>query len=350
MALKHISKEFVGVIGAGKFGTTIANLLAQNTKVLLYARRPESIEAMRATRTAAGQSLASNVQVVTQLAEITQRCQVLFPVVPSSAFLALMQQLAPLLQPDHWLIHCTKGLVADWPAGSSGVLSTALTRAEVKTMSEVISAISSVQQIGCLAGPNLADEIAQGQPAATVIASSSADVVEAGKALLQDSCFQVYGSSDLVGTELCGALKNMVAIGAGCLRGLGYGENAKAHLVTCGLAEMMEIGRAMGIPAQSFLGLAGIGDLVATCASGLSRNYMVGYQLAQGTSSSQVVSNSEATAEGINTTRIMKSLSQHYAMKVPITEGVYRILFEQADVQEVMQTLLTQSVARWAVA
>jgi glycerol-3-phosphate dehydrogenase (NAD(P)+) len=207
-------------------------------------------------------------------------------------------------------------------------------------MSELIKAETGLSQVGCIAGPNLAAELAEGQLAAVVVASTLPEVVERGKRLLQSDTFQVYTNTDIIGVELCGALKNIIAIGAGCLSGLGYGENAKAFLISRGLAEMIYIGKAMGATVQPFLGLAGIGDLIATCSSKLSRNYTVGCRLAKGETLAQISQNSPLTAEGIYTVQIVRSLMHHYKMRAPITEMVYKILFEGLLVQEAITYLI----------
>ncbi|MEM9417232.1 MAG: NAD(P)H-dependent glycerol-3-phosphate dehydrogenase [Bacteroidota bacterium] len=334
------SRNCVGVIGAGSFGTAVANLLARNADVLLYVRQPATAQAIQQTRTAAGYSLAPNITPTDDLAEVAARCTVLFPVVPSASFRSMMQQLAPWLQPHHVLIHGTKGLDVHWPQASPPGTWTPLPREAVKTMSEVIQEESPVHQIGCLAGPNLARELAQGQPAATVVASPVAAVITHGQQLLRSDHFQVYSSTDLLGVELCGVLKNIMAIGAGCLSGLGYGENAKGMLISRGMVEMVYLGRAMGASVRPFLGLAGVGDLVATCTSSLSRNYTVGYRLAQGTPPQQLMQNTEETAEGINTVKTIRGLLDHYQMRAPITEAMYRVLFEGLAVQEAIQYLM----------
>lgn len=214
-----------------------------------------------------------------------------------------------------------------------------LTRAHVKTMSEVIQEESIVHQIGCLAGPNLSWELDQGQPAATVVASPLEIVIAQGRQLLRSDYFQVYSSTDLLGVELCGVLKNIMAVGAGCLSGLGYGENAKSLLVSRGIVEMVHIGRAMGASVQPFIGLAGLGDLVATCTSSLSRNYTLGYRLAQGTTARQLMQSTE-TAEGIHTVKTIRSLLNYYQMRAPITEAIYRVLFEDLAVPEAIHYLM----------
>ena len=340
MTSTNSSPKCVGVIGAGSFGTVVANLLAHNADVLLYVRNPDTAEAIRQTYTSAGYSLAPNITPTNDLAEVAERCTVIFPVVPSGGFRDMMQQLAPWLRAHHVLIHGTKGLDVHWPQESAADNPITLNRENVKTMSEVIQEESVVQQVGCLAGPNLSRELALGYPAATVVASPVASVIAQGQQLLRSDHFQVYSSTDLLGVELCGVLKNIMAIGAGCLGGLGYGENAKGLLISRGMVEMIYIGRAMGASVQPFLGLAGVGDLVATCASNLSRNYTVGYRLAQGTPPGELMQNTEETAEGINTVKTVRSLIDHYQMRAPITEAMYRVLFEGLAVQEAIQYLM----------
>jgi glycerol-3-phosphate dehydrogenase (NAD(P)+) len=339
MAWKNTSSRWVGVIGAGEFGTAVANLLAYNTDVLLYVRRGAVFEAVQQTRISAEQSLAANVHPIMDLQEVVDQCRIIFSIVPSQSLKALLKNLAPLLKPHHMLIHGIKGLDVSWPVEERKGSSIPFTRAQVKTMSELIQSETSVTQIGCLAGPNLASELAQKQPAAAVIASKSKDVLEEGQRLLRSERFQIYTNTDLLGVELCGSLKNIIAIGAGCLGGLGYGENARGLLISRGLVEMIHIGKAMGASVQPFLGLAGIGDLVATCSSRLSRNYTLGYRLAKGETLQQILASTTDTIEGIHTVQAITHLVKHYQMRAPITEMIYRILFEELSVKEAIQYL-----------
>jgi glycerol-3-phosphate dehydrogenase (NAD(P)+) len=343
MALKNISNKLVGVIGAGGFGTAIANLLAHNTDVLLYVRKQAIANEIEKTRISAGQVLKSNVIPTTRLEDLTKHCKVVFPIIPSQGVKELLKELAPLLNTQHILIHGIKGLDVSWPDISDGEKFKALPeldRSHVKTMSELILAETPVNQVGCIAGPNLASELAQSQPAAIVVSSTSKTVMRIGQELLRSDNFQVYTNTDMIGVELCGVLKNIIAIGAGCLSGLGYGKNAKALLISRGLVEMIHIGKIMGASVQPFLGLAGIGDLVATCASKLSRNYTVGYRLAQGETLSQILSTSGLTAEGVFTVKTIRSLIGHYKLRAPITEMMYRVLFEGVSVQEAINYLM----------
>ena len=207
-------------------------------------------------------------------------------------------------------------------------------------MSEVIQEESAVVKVGCLAGPNLAREIADAHPAATVVASRFDSVISEGQKLLRNDRFQVYGNKDLIGIELTGVLKNIIAIGAGALSGLGYGENARALLVSRGMVEMIHLGRALGANTQAFIGLAGIGDLIATCSSSLSRNFTVGFRLAQGEKFQDIANSMSEVAEGVNTIRIVKHFANHYQFRAPITEKLYQVLFEELTVQEALQYLM----------
>ena len=324
----------VGVVGAGSFGSVIANLLAENTSVLLYARRPEVIEEIQETRMLSGYQIHKSVTPTNDLEYLAEQCHVIFPIVSSSGFRETIADLAPFLRPYHILIHGTKGL--DVKQDAEGPLS----RDYVRTMSEVIREESVVVRIGCLAGPNLAHEMAEGQPAATVVASHFDEVIQVGQKLLRTNRFQVYGNSDLIGIELCGVLKNIIAIASGALSGLGLGENARALLISRGMVEMIYLGKALGGNTEAFIGLAGVGDLVATCSSKFSRNYTVGYQLAQGKTLSEIMQHMEELAEGVNTTRIVKQLADYYQVTAPITRMLHRILFEDLPVEKALDSLM----------
>jgi len=207
-------------------------------------------------------------------------------------------------------------------------------------MSEVITEESVVVRVGCLAGPNLAMELAEGQPSATVVASKFNEVIHEGQKLLRSDYFQVYGNSDLIGIELSGVLKNVIAIAAGALSGLGFGENARGLLISRGMVEMIYLGKALGGNTRAFIGLAGIGDLVTTCSSQLSRNYTVGHMLARGESLEDIMNQMEETAEGIYTVKIAKSLAQYYKVRAPITEKLYEIMFNGMKAETALQYLM----------
>ena len=207
-------------------------------------------------------------------------------------------------------------------------------------MSEVISEESVVVRVGCLAGPNLAKELSQRQPGATVVASHFQEVIQTGKRLLRNDRFQVYENHDLVGVEIAGVLKNIIAIASGALNGLGYGENAKGLLISRGAVEMVYLGRVLGGDTRTFLGVAGIGDLVTTCNSPMSRNFNVGFRLAKGEKLKDILKDMEEVAEGVNAIRIVKKFSDYYKVRPLITDTLYKVLFEGMTVQEALDYLM----------
>jgi glycerol-3-phosphate dehydrogenase (NAD(P)+) len=327
-------KQIVGVIGAGSFGTAVANLLSENASVLLATNSKQSADQIRSTQKSAGQDLQKNIEVTESLEELGKRCKVIFPIVPSQDFYDCMVDLKPYLNIDHILIHGTKGLHLTTEISSS------IRKEDLLTMTQVMEKVTGVKNTGCLAGPNLAREIAEGKPAATVVASNSQEVLEVGQQLLRSSNFQVLWNDDVYGVELCGVIKNIMAIASGALSGFELGENAKALLVNRAMVEMIHIGTHMGAGLKAFLGVAGIGDLMATCNSPKSRNFTVGYRLAKGESPQHIFNTMDETAEGVNTTKLIYHLSEHYNWKTPITKLVYKVLFEEFPVQNAMSLLM----------
>ncbi len=336
-----MAAKYVGVIGAGSFGTVVANLLAENTKVKLYTKNPAKINNINTNRTNVGYKLHNNIEVCDSLEEIAGECETLFPIIPSSGFRKMIKEFCPYLHPYHTMIHGTKGLDVTLPAGMTiDNNDVEFSRNNVKTMSEVIRDESVVVRIGCLAGPNLAKEIYNKQPAATVVASSFDSVIKEGQRLLRSDIFQVYGNKDLIGIELTGVLKNIIALASGALDGLGYGENARAMLISRGLVEMIYLGKALGGNLQAFIGLAGVGDLVATSASKLSRNFTVGNRLAKGENIEDIILSMNEVAEGVNTVKIVKKFAEHYGFRAPITETLFKILNKQKSVKDGLTYLM----------
>lgn len=330
----------IGVIGAGNFGSAVANLLARQRPVLLYARDEKVVNRINHERDNRGHKIHENVTAINSLGRVAAECDVIFPIIPSAHFRSVIQKLSPHLHPYHILIHGTKGFDITLPHKSTIDEMLKLNRQQVKTMSEVIREESAVVRVGCLAGPNLSKELAAGHPSATVIASPFNEVIDLGKKLLRNDQFQVYGNNDLTGVELAGVLKNIIAIASGALSGLGYGENAKGLLISRGVVEMIYLGRALGGNTKAFLGVAGIGDLVTTCNSSLSRNFQVGHQLAQGKTLQDILASTDEVAEGINTVRIAKKCADFYKVKAPITNALYRVLFEKLTVKQALQYLM----------
>lgn len=340
MTSRSLSDKPIGVIGAGNFGTAIANILARNKKVILYARDPAVVERINQQHENKGLVMSPDITATGDMQFLAEQCDVIFPIVPSAFFRDMMKQLSPFLHPYHILIHGTKGFDIKLPPGETIETFKTLSRNEVKTMSEVIREESVVVRVGCLAGPNLAKELSQRQPGATVVASYFQEVIQTGKRLLRNDRFQVYENSDLVGVEIAGVLKNIIAIASGALSGLGYGENAKGLLISRGAVEMVYLGRILGGDIKAFLGVAGIGDLVTTCNSPMSRNFTVGYRLAKGEKLEDILNDMEEVAEGVNTVRIAKKCADFYKARPLITDTLYKVLFEGMTVEEALEYLM----------
>ena len=214
-------------------------------------------------------------------------------------------------------------------------------------MSEVLTeelVCCDVSQICTLSGPNLAKEIVMGSPASAVVAGYDLDNVNKIQEVFNSSLFRVYGSSDVVGVELAGALKNVIALGAGFCDGLGIGDNAKGALITRGLAELSRLGVAMGAQQITFAGLAGIGDIIATCSSPLSRNHYVGQQLASGASLNEITQSMDNVAEGINSTMAAKEIALDLGVDMPIVDVTYRVLFEGLQPEIAVSELMGRPV------
>lgn len=337
------SKRPVGVIGGGSFGSAIANLLAENQKVLLYERNKESADLIRSQRRIRNFELHDNIEVAGSLEHIAADCYLLFPVVPSAFFKSMVIEFAPYLRPDHIMIHATKGLHCEFDIDTADARSISLK--EIKTMSELILQETGIVRVGCLAGPNLALEIMEKQPAATVIASRFDEVISEGQAALRSDRFQVYGNKDMLGIELSGVLKNYVAIASGALNGLGYGENARALLITRGMAEMIYIGKALGADKRAFLGIAGIGDLIATCTSPKSRNYTVGYRIAKGEKLDDILRDIGEVAEGVRTLKIGKLIVEHLGASAPLLLTISKVLFEDLPMDRAIKLLMRYPVS-----
>ncbi len=336
----------VGVIGAGSFGTAVANLLAYNADVLLFSRKQETVDLINGTRAHLGVRISARVTATSDLEELARRCTLLLPIVPSTSFRQTMQALAPYLRPHHMVIHGTKGFdLKDMEEESLEKPGLILTRDNVRTMSEVVREETSVVRVGCLSGPNLAIEIMEGQPTATLVGSRFREVIQAGQTALNSQRFHVFGSYDILGAELAGALKNIVALGSGILGGLGLGRNIQGLLIARGLAEMVYFGKSLGASSQAFIGVAGIGDLVATATSINSRNYTFGTRLATGETAGQIRDTMPELAEGVRTLRIAHQLARQYKLHVPITNMLYSVVFEGFPIEKALEYLMSYPYA-----
>jgi glycerol-3-phosphate dehydrogenase (NAD(P)+) len=318
------------VIGAGSWGSVLANLIAPNVReVRLWTRSEEQARSINATRANSRywpeMRLHERVRASTDPERIFEDgVQAVVWALPSSVCRDQARKFARFFTGEEYLYHATKGI-------EEGTL---------KRISEILREEIPCPRIGVLSGPNLADEISRGEPAASVVASSFNEVIEAGKELLGSDRFRVYGDSDVIGVEWAGTLKNILAIASGALDGLKLGWNTRSMLITRGLAEMVRFGRAMGAKQETYLGLAGAGDLLATCMSPKSRNYRVGYRLAAGEPIEEILKTLGSTAEGVRTTEAVYRFAQSHGIEMPITAGVHQLINGGASAHEVLRRLM----------
>lgn len=324
----------VAVIGAGSWGTALAGLLGENGhEVVLWARSNRLAEELNRTRENTaylpGVLLPASVVVTSDLKQAVAGARFIFVVTPSHA----VRETAAALNKTSL-------------AGGSIIVSAAkgLELSTFKRMSEVIAEElpACAESIAVLSGPNHAEEVGRRHPTASVVAATSQEVAELVQDLLMNPFFRVYTNPDVIGVELGGALKNIIALGAGIAEGLGFGDNAKAALMTRGLAEIARLGMAMGAKPLTFAGLAGIGDLMVTCTSRHSRNRRAGIMVAQGKSVQQIQAETNMVVEGIRSTLAAYKLAQRYGIVMPITEQTYRILYEGKSPRDAVLELMTR--------
>lgn len=333
----------VGVIGAGSFGLTLAHLASFNEEVIIYSRREAVIDSINNDHILKGYTLAPTVKASSDLQLICDKCQLIIPVIPSNEFRNVMRKMSPFLGPQHFIIHGTKGL--DYPELDLMEDGIQLSKDQVFTMSEVIQQETGLIRIGCLAGPNLSKEILAGKPAAAVIASSFNEVVHAGTKALKSNHFYIFHSNQLEGTELVGAFKNIFAIAAGILQGADMGKNAYGLLITRAMREMVNFLSLLGSDKTAALGTAGIGDLVATSASGDSRNFTFGTKMATGKKLEEIMETQNELAEGVRTLKAAYLLSKEYKIDAPITNLLYQVVFQGIDIRRAVRFMMSYPFA-----
>lgn len=319
----------IAVLGAGNWGTTLAALAAANGhEVRLWTRDPAQAAELNLSRTnrATGLTLTlpPGVRGTSDLGDALAGVELVIAAVPSQAFREVMGAAAVHLQPEHVVVHGTKGLELGTQA----------------RMSEIIRAETAVRQLGAIAGPNLATEVSAGLPAATVAASAFPRAVELARRALSSSQLMVFESRDVLGVELCGALKNVVAIAAGMADAMELGENGKAFLVTRGMIEITRLGFAMGAHPETMSGLAGIGDLMVTCASPRSRNHRVGEALGRGEKLEQVLAALGMVAEGVYASLSARALARAHGVELPLFEHIDRVLHEGLHPRQALELLM----------
>jgi glycerol-3-phosphate dehydrogenase (NAD(P)+) len=310
----------VAVIGAGSWGTTVAAIATESADVSLWARRPELAEAINTTGTnedyLPGFGLPPGVAATSDLGKALDGADVMVMGVPSHGFRAVLEEAAPDIDNQMPIISLTKGL----EAGSN------------MRMTQVIADVLPDHDpagIGVLTGPNLAREVMEGQPAASVVSVPDEDIATLLQSVFMTPSLRVYSNTDVIGCEMAGSLKNVMALAAGMAHGLGYGDNSMATLITRALAELSRLGRAMGGNPATFAGLAGMGDLIATCISPLSRNHRVGIALGQGKKLDDIINEMNMVAEGVKTTPVVVELAAQHGVEMPIAIQVGRVLAGQ---------------------
>ena len=307
----------IGVIGAGAWGTTLAIMLAAAERpVTIWAHTPERNAGLAQDREnrryLPGIPFPPNVRIATDDAFLAEPHRAYLLAVPSAHLRETLRRVGPSLDPNAALLSVVKGIEEESHC----------------RMSEVIGEELPGRRVAVLSGPNLAREIAAGKPAGSVVASQDAALAAEMANLLGSDRFRIYTNSDVVGVELCGALKNVVALAAGMVDGLGFGDSAKAGIITRGLAEMTRLGVAGGAHPLTFAGLAGVGDLIATCMSPLSRNRRAGELLGAGVAWTDAAGQLNGVAEGVSTVRGALALAAQHRVELPIAEQVAAVIHE----------------------
>ncbi len=322
----------IAVIGAGGWGTAMAILLTHSPHtVTLYARRPEFVAELieyRENRAyLPGTHLPDALGVTGNLQEAVSQADVVVVAVPSHGVAEIGRRLSTVLTGREIVVSLAKGLEKDTFLRMSQVLD------------REIPQIPN-HRICALSGPNLAEEVSRGIPTATVIASMGKSVAVQLQEIFMAPALRVYTHHDMVGVEMGGALKNIIAIAVGISDGLGFGDNTRATLITRGLAEMARLGYAMGAELLTFAGLSGLGDLVCTCTSPHSRNHSVGIRIGQGEKLRDILAGTDMVIEGVKAAQVGQALSAHYGVALPITQETYRVLYEDKSPKDAVRSLM----------
>lgn len=325
----------VAVVGAGSWGTALANLLAgKGVETILWSYEADVAAAVerehRNPRYLSDVELDPRLRATTEVAEAVRGAGVVVSVSPSHVVRPVMSGVAEHLEPEALIVSASKGIELD----------------TLKTMDGVLEEVLPGKAGECaafLSGPSFALEVALGQPTAVTIASRDQDAAEAVQELFQTDTFRVYTNSDVVGVELGGALKNVIAIASGMVHGLGFGHNAQAALITRGLAEITRLGIALGAKPITFAGLAGMGDLILTCTGALSRNRSVGVELGKGRTIEEILAEMTMVAEGVRTAHAARELARQTGVEMPIVEEVYAILYEGRSARAAVENLMLRA-------
>ncbi len=320
----------IGLLGGGSWGTTVASLTARNAPTKMWARNQQTVDDINNNhmnqKYLPGAKLTPSLSATTSIEEAIHDADVLVMGVPSQSFRGVLERAKPFIRPWIPIVSLSKGLE----------------QGTKMRMTEIIESVMPGHPAGALTGPNLAREIMAGQAAAGVIAMVDDTIADELKKVFKTGLFRVYTNDDVVGCELGGALKNVIAIAAGMSDGAGAGDNTRAAIITRGLAELTRLGVAMGGKPETFAGLAGMGDLVATCSSTQSRNRTVGFNLGKGRSLDEIINEMSMVAEGVKTCGVVRELAREYNVEMPITEEMYKVINEGNTVKDAFRGLIAK--------
>lgn len=319
----------VSVIGAGSWGSALAVLLANNGhEVTLWTHDPHEIEMLSTKREQQdklpGVKLPDNIKIEADLETALTDEDVVVMAVPSPVVRTVAKQMAPFIKDGQVIVNVAKGIED----------------ITYKTLSDIIEEEIPNAEVCVLSGPSHAEEVGRGIPTTVVVGAKNKETAEMLQDVFMNKVFRVYTSSDIVGIELGGALKNVIALAAGTVDGLGYGDNTKAALMTRGIAELTRLGEALGGKPETFSGLTGVGDLIVTCTSVHSRNRKAGYLMGKGMTADEAMKEVKMVVEGVYSAKAALGLAKKYHVSVPIVEAVNRVLFENADPKEEVSNLL----------
>ncbi|MFB0937825.1 MAG: glycerol-3-phosphate dehydrogenase (NAD(P)+) [Candidatus Azotimanducaceae bacterium] len=322
----------VGLLGGGSWGTTVASLTAKNNATTIWARNEATVKEINEFHTnekyLPNAKLTKSLKASSSIKETVENADVVVMGVPAQSFRKVLEEAKPFIRPWVPIINLAKGL-------------------EISTkmrMTEIIEEIMPGHPAGVLTGPNLAKEIHFGKAAAAVISMVDDTIAKRLQSVFSSGLFRVYTNNDVIGCELGGALKNIMAIATGMGDGANAGENTKSALITRGLSELTRLGVAMGGKKSTFAGLAGMGDLVATCSSNKSRNYHVGFQLGKGKKLDQIIEEMSEVAEGVKTAKVVMELAKIHNVTMPISTQVFKVLYEGNTVYDAFKGLLDMEV------
>ena len=328
------NKPAIGILGAGAWGTTIAKLLSdKNSNVLLWAKETQvkkGVEKTRINKIYLDKIKLNKSLKITNHLEDLSELDILFIVVPTQYIQATLKPLKKIIKKNCILVNCAKGI---------DIKSTSL-------ISEVINKILPSNKLAIMSGPNFALEIALGKPTASLIAAQKLSDAKFIANLISSKTFRPYLSNDIIGAQICGAMKNIYAIGCGIIVGKNFGENAVASVISRSFAEIKSVGKKLGAQPETLSGLSGLGDLFLTCSSKKSRNFSLGFDLAKGKKLENILRSKKTIAEGAYTVRAIKKLGVKLKLSLPLNDAIYKILYQDKDINKTIGELLSRPIIK----